>query len=137
MDSNDRPLPSVPAIPTRSSTAIRPMVSDAVLARAGGAEPAGSVNMLRVAIRAVTRHWWQLLMLWAIATGGLVYLINANVKPMYEAKSLLRVEPSHGDIFGAGGVGENIDPYLETQVQLITSPNVMAHALTDPRASAL
>jgi polysaccharide biosynthesis transport protein len=137
MDSNDRPLPSVPAIPTRSSTAIRPMVSDAVLARAGGAEPAGSVNMLRVAIRAVTRHWWQLLMLWAIATGGLVYLINANVKPMYEAKSLLRVEPSHGDIFGAGGVGENIDPYLETQVQLITSPNVMAHALTDPKASAL
>ena len=132
MDSKDRPLPSVPAVISSRSTSIRPVALDAGIGRPSAEAPQGSVNLLRVACRAVTRHWWQILGIWILATGALIFLINANIKPTYQAVSWLRVEPSRRDLFGTGSGGESFEPYLETQVQMITSPKVLTDAAADP-----
>ena len=41
------------------------------------------------------------------------------------------------DIFGVRPTGEHLDPFLQTQVQLITSPNVLTAAGTNPKVAAL
>lgn len=138
MDSKDRLTPSVPAIPSRG--AVPRTLSLNVQPPGPSAESATSrpsINIMRVAIRTISRHWWQILGLWALGTGGLAYAINTYIKPQYSAVSILRVEPSHRDLFGTGGGGESFEPYLETQVQLITSPNVLGAALVEPRTAAL
>ena len=103
MDSKDRLDPKVPAVQTR--VAGRPaLLESALLARpaAQAAEPVRSYNLMRTLLRAVSRHWWQILTLWVIGTGGLCYLIATRVKPSYQAFSMLRVEPPKGEIFNSG-----------------------------------
>jgi capsular exopolysaccharide synthesis family protein len=85
----------------------------------------------------VARHWWQILGLWVLGAGALGYVIQTYVKPQYQADSLLRVEPSPGRLFDTPAGGETFEPYLETQVQLITSPNVLSAALADPKVAGL
>src|SRR5947208_9665667 len=113
MDSKDRPLDSVPAVASRKPLPM-PMMPDPTMGRPGGAESHVGSNILRVAFRAIRRHWWQIILLWGIISGGLVYAINANMKPQYESASLLRVEPTRRQLFN-GGPAENFEPYLETQ----------------------
>jgi capsular exopolysaccharide synthesis family protein len=136
MDSKDRPEPNVPAIPLRASTPRPALIESALFSNPAAAEPTASINILKAALRAVTRHWWQILLLWAIGTGGACYLIYYKIKPMYESMTLLRVEPSRHTLFEAQQ-GESFGPYLETQVQLITSPNVLMTALTDAQIAGL
>jgi len=133
MDSKDRPEPNVPAVPLRISSA-RPAVLDTMtFGKSAVAEPARSVNIFRATLRALSRHWWQILLLWGLATGGLCFLIIKKVKPMYAADAVLRVEPSHRDILNTGMYSqENIATFMETQVQLIKSANVLSQSLTDP-----
>jgi len=135
MDSKDRPGQNLPSVPLRITggrpTVIEPVPPDAE------AGPSRSVNVVRAAFRAVTRHWWQILLLWGVATGGICYLIKARITPLYESVSLLKVEPSNRDLFGTGThAGESFGPFLETQVQLLLSPNVLAAVLADPRVAA-
>jgi uncharacterized protein involved in exopolysaccharide biosynthesis len=69
---------------------------------------------------------------------GLCYLISEKIQPLYESVSLLRVEPSPRDLFNLNvHSGEAFAPFLETQVQLIGSPNVLSAVLSDPRIAAL
>src|SRR5262245_27522314 len=117
MDSKDRPISSVPAVPARSGST-RLAVQDASAGRPATEAPQVSINFLRVVVRAVTRHWWQILLLWVIGTGGLWYLISVNIKPQYESAALLKIEPFGEDLFGSNK-SANFEPYLETQVQLI------------------
>jgi polysaccharide biosynthesis transport protein len=133
MDSKDRPESTVPAVPPRLS-ASRPAVFESMqYGRAAAAEPAGSVNVVRAALRAMARHWWQILLLWAVGTGGFCYLIAAQVKPKYKSDSMLRIEPTHKDIYNTGMYSsENLIPLMQTQVHLIRSPNVLAAALANP-----
>ena len=58
------------------------------------------------------------------------------IQPTYEAISLLQVQPTRPDLFGPG-VQNGLDtvvaqPYLETQVQLISSDKVLDAAIARP-----
>jgi len=95
-------------------------------------------NLLQTVWRTVARHWWRIAPLWIAISAGAVYLVYATVKPKYESVSLLRVEPTHRDLFGTNlHASEAFELFLETQVQLITSPNVLIAATSDPKVAAL
>ncbi len=59
-----------------------------------------------------------------------MYLINNRIKPIYESSSLLRIEPANRDLFNLGlNSAESFDSFLQTQVELIRSANVVSAAL--------
>src|SRR5579863_1424590 len=128
MNTQDRPQPSVPELATRSTVGL------AAISPASVTVSSTAPNFLQSTRRAITHYWWQILLLWGTLSAGLVYLIYVGVSPRYEAVSMLRVEPTHRDLFGSSNAAaESFDPYLETQVQLITSPNVLIAATSDPK----
>ncbi len=133
MDTHDSPRSFVPArMPaTRPAAALAP--------RFGAAQPeaAPSPISIRVALRGARRYWWLLLALWTVGSAGLGLVVYMNVKPSYRATSLLRVDPSGQDLYNIRAPGESLDGFLQTQVQLITSPNVLTAAGTNPRAAVL
>ena len=57
--------------------------------------------------------------------------------PTYRAASLIRVDPEVQDLVNVQPKAENIDVFLMTQVQLITSPNVLRAASTAPNVVPL
>jgi polysaccharide biosynthesis transport protein len=95
----------------------------------------------RTLLRGLTRHWWQILLVWLVLSAPTVYLIHKFVAPTYEAASLLQVQPvSHG-LYGQTA-SETIDfrsvtPYLQTQVTLITTDRVLTNALVSPEIKDL
>ena len=89
-------------------------------------------------VRGLTRWWWQASLAWVVATSAVVAAIQLGLKPLYEASSLLRVEPNAQEIFGNNASSANgSQNYLDTQVQLITSSNVLMAAAADPKATNL
>ncbi len=113
MDSEDRPEPTVPAS--------RPTSIRGLPRRDRGASA-------RQSAASYPDHWGKILTLWAVLTAALVYALSATGKPMYESFSLVRVEPSRFDLFNAGlssGAAEAFAPFLQTQVELLRSPNVL------------
>jgi succinoglycan biosynthesis transport protein ExoP len=102
--------------------------------------PASSPGMtlsLRTVVRGACRYWWLILMLWVVASTSIGIMIYLNIRPSYRALSLLRVDPVKDDIFNSRGGGDALDPFLQTQVQLITSPNVLTAAGTNPKVATL
>ena len=131
MDSKDRPEPTVPALPVRRPMT-QPALADASLLSASGGASPGSINIVQVMLRVITHHWWKILAIWVILTGGLVVAINKRVKPTYESSSLLRIEPANRDLFNLGlNSAEAFDPFLQTQVELIRSANVLSATLAE------
>ena len=109
----------------------QPALADASLLPAPGGALPGPINIVQAMLRVITHHWWKILAIWAVLTGGLVFAINKRVKPIYESSGLLRVEPANRDLFDLGlNSAEAFDPFLQTQVELIRSPNVLSAALT-------
>ena len=98
--------------------------------------PSPSPLSLRVVVRGARRYWWLVLMLWLVGSTSIGVLIYLNIRPSYQAVSLLRVDEKVTDLYGLGGA-DNLEPYLQTQVQLITSPNVLTAAATTPKAAVL
>jgi capsular exopolysaccharide synthesis family protein len=92
---------------------------------------------LRVALRGVRRYWWMILMLWVVGSAGLWAVIYKSYKPTYRAFSILRVDALSDDLYGVRGGGEQMETFLATQVQLITSPSVLASAGVQPKVVAL
>jgi polysaccharide biosynthesis transport protein len=95
----------------------------------------------RTLLRGVTRHWWQILLIWLVLSVPAVYLIRQLVAPTYEAVSLLQVQPVSRGLYGQGG-SDAIDfrsatPYLQTQVALITTDRVLTTALASPEIKDL
>jgi polysaccharide biosynthesis transport protein len=95
----------------------------------------------RTLLRGLTRHWWQILLVWLVLSVPAVYLIRQFVAPTYEAVSLLQVQPvSHG-LYGQTGseAGDfrSVTPYLQTQVRLITTDRVLTTALASPEIKEL
>jgi polysaccharide biosynthesis transport protein len=127
MDTHDAPQPSLPepSLPARLPVLRRSTPSPLRPQVVADAPPL----TIQVAIRGVLRHWWQILALWSVVTLALVSVIYVRIKPYYESSSWLRVEPMTV-LFGASPA-ENFYPYLETQVQLITSPTVLTAAAAD------
>ena len=81
-------------------------------------------------------------MLWLVVSTPLIYLIYTFVEPTYEAFSLLQIEPTTQNIFERSAQNftdsRAVEPYLQTQVQLITSPAVLDQAIsTDARIGNL
>ena len=97
----------------------------------------GTINLVQVMLSAITHHWWKMLAIWVVLTAGLAYAVHVRVKPLYETFSLLRVEPSHQDLFNLGmGSAEVFHHFLVTQVQLFTSPNVLVAAQSNRNVAA-
>jgi capsular exopolysaccharide synthesis family protein len=104
---------------------------------AGLPEAAASPLSIQVALRGARRYWWLVLMLWIVGSVGLSAVIYVKVRPSYRAISLLRVDPAENDLYGVRTRSDSLDPFLQTQVQLITSPNVLTAAGTNPKAAVL
>ena len=82
-------------------------------------------------------RWREILLIWLIGSAAACAAVYVNVKPTYQASSLLRLEPLVSDLYGVRGGNESFDAFLQTQVQLVTSPNVLTAAGADPKAAAL
>jgi succinoglycan biosynthesis transport protein ExoP len=133
MDSFDSYRSSVPArLPANRS-------GSPVLRASSGLPEAASHSPLsiRIVLRGARRYWWLVLMLWLVGWAGLSAAIWLKVKPNYKAYSGLKFEPPTSTLFGVGASTETFDMYLQTQVQLITSPNVLMAAGTNNKASGL
>ena len=87
--------------------------------------------------RTLRRHIGGVLAVWLLGSLGAGYLAYEYVKPTYRALSLLRVDPSVTDLYNVRGGGDALEPFLQTQVQLLTSPNVLTAAGINRNAAAL
>ncbi len=87
--------------------------------------------------RTFRRHWIGMFAFWVLGTATVGYLAYQYVKPTYKAVSLLRVEPTPIDLFNVKPNGDPIELFLQTQVKLITSPNVLTAAGANPKAAVL
>src|SRR6185437_12843798 len=133
MDTFDSYRSNVPArlpVPRPGAPAIR---SSSGLPEATAQSPLS----IRVMIRGARRYWWLVLMLWVVGSAGIGAAIYLKVRPSYRALSLLRVEPAANDLYNVRTNGETFEPFLQTLVQLITSPNVLTAAGTNPKAAVL
>jgi uncharacterized protein involved in exopolysaccharide biosynthesis len=96
--------------------------------------PSSRPGLLR---RTLRRRWIPILTQWAILTVALFSAAYILVQGPYRAVSLIRVAPATSDLYGVQTGGESFDSFLQTQVQLITSPNVLTAAGTNPKAAVL
>jgi len=134
MDTYDSHRSTVPA----RLAGQRPLAPASIRTPGGLPEAASASPLsLRIAVRGARRYWWLVLMLWTVGSAGIGAVVYLKVRPSYRAFSYLRVDPSATDLYGLKTAGDQIDPFLLTQVQLITSPNVLTTAGTQPRAAAL
>jgi capsular exopolysaccharide synthesis family protein len=134
-DTPDRPDEPLPvrrsSLPPAAPAAPEPYYYD-------DPEPAASTPSnkrvsLRLVGRALRRFWWQALLLWLTASGGLVALAYHYIKPTYDAVSQIRVEAFDPEIFAKNASTMDFSQYMQRQVSLITSPPIIANALaTNP-----
>lgn len=83
-----------------------------------------------LAWRALRRHWWQALLLWAAGSSGLMALAYLKIKPSYDASSTIKVEPGgRGQGREDGPAVEDFEVFKETQARRVANPNVIATAL--------
>jgi len=136
MDTSDRRDPNLPArlpsahpLPPATSIADR---GGLPAWDAGGASPTMQVSP-RGILRGLARNWWKILGIWLVLSAPLVYLIYTQVEPTYTAYSTLLAEPTQPALYeGArGGAAQEIDRYIETQIQSILSDRVLDAALAD------
>jgi capsular exopolysaccharide synthesis family protein len=133
----DSSLPSWP--PAHQPTPPKPMPPvpwDDPL-EAGDASPRAGVSP-KVIGRALRRHWWLALLVWIVGSTSLVVLARRYVKPTFESTAWLKIDPVAQPLLNSGRT-ESIDQgtLLETQVQLITSPDVLGTAILDEKVAAL
>ncbi len=94
---------------------------------------------IKVALRALRRYWWQILLLWGVGSIGLMALAYYKIKPTYDAVAWLKVEPSDTSVLNTTThtPANDFQVFMETQVQLVTSPDVLGAALHDEDVAAL
>ncbi len=132
MESIDSNEPRLPArLPTPRPDYIAP-------ARALPDEAPQRSISVRTAVRGVVRYRWLVLVLWLIATPALVAAIYTKVRPSYDAVSLLRIDPAAQNIFGATMMNDGASrAFMNTQVKLILSTNVLLAASHEPAVTKL
>jgi capsular exopolysaccharide synthesis family protein len=86
---------------------------------------------LRLVWRAVRRHWWQAFLLWLSGSSALMALAYHKVKPTYDARARVRVEPGEQSLITKEGKTRAGDftEFQQTQVASVTSPSVLGMAL--------
>ena len=83
-------------------------------------------------LRGLTRHWWQILLIWIVVSLPAMYLIHQFVEPTFEAFSVLRVTPTSWQLYEPNRSDQDFRvaaPYLQTQIGLISSDRVLSPAL--------
>ncbi|CAN5904524.1 hypothetical protein BH23PLA1_BH23PLA1_00140 [soil metagenome] len=133
MDSMDTPSSNELARRTMPIVPGRAMAS-----RRGADSPNSDRPALKpqVILRGLKRYWWQAALLWIAGSMALASAIHLMVKPDYEASSLLRVELSSQELFDTSRPIDNRDSQLETQVELVTSANVLSAVMARPEIAA-
>jgi succinoglycan biosynthesis transport protein ExoP len=135
IDRSESNLPS-PFPVTPPPLPVLPMVVPGSLATT----PVSQVNP-RTLLRGLTRHWWQILLIWLVLAAPAMYLILQYVSPTYEAFSLLQIQPVSHELYGQAGSEAinftSVMPYLQTQVNLITTDRVLTTALASPEMKNL
>jgi capsular exopolysaccharide synthesis family protein len=104
-----------------------------------GAPSAAKLLNFKLILRAARRHWWQILVLWILLSGGLMALAYVKIKANYTATALLEVKSTTLRIFDTlSTAGGDFGRYQKTQVELVTSPDVLGVALSKhPELAAL
>lgn len=97
-----------------------------------GGEPAATPRRFNVKLvwRAVRRHWWQALTVWAVASAALMVVTYYKVKPTYDAWAQIKIEQTDNSIFGKSLNQIDFQEYKETQVKMMTNTNVLTAALS-------
>lgn len=90
----------------------------------------------RLVLRGLARHWWQALALWVVGTAALATLVYLRYEPTYRSSSMLRIETDPANPYVSNG-GPPVRNDLQTQIQLITSPNVLTAASLDKKVASL
>ena len=88
--------------------------------------------------RTFRRHRWSIGITWLLASAFLLAWANAAIRPIYRAMSILRVDPAPIDLYDhSPAKPQDVVAFLRTNVQLLTSPNVLSSAGSNPRAAVL
>ena len=66
--------------------------------------------------------------------GAVVYL---RFEPSYSSYSLLRIDSATANPYAMKDVDRDSPEYVQTQIQLLTSPNVLSAAASEPKVAAL
>src|SRR4051812_24938196 len=96
---------------------------------AGGPPPGRRGPSIRLAWRALPRHWWQAILLWSAGSAGPMALAHQRVRPAFEASSAIRVDPGDRGASREGGAGD-FEVFKETQARRVTNPDVIASAIS-------
>ncbi len=139
MDTPDRHDDQLPSLPPPAP--LTPVPASRVVweepADASGEPPPVKMFNLRTVVRAARRHWWQILLLWLATSAALVFLIYTKVKPKYDTEAWLEVKPTSRNLIAPTYASADFGPFLETQVLLVKSPDVLGAALQDPAVASL
>ncbi len=87
--------------------------------------------------RTLRDHWAGIFLFGMLGTLVGIYEVYINFQPMYKAYSVLRAEPPSAALYGVNTSYETFEMFLKTQVQLLTSPNVLTAAGASPQVSNL
>lgn len=137
MDTPERPDRSLPA-PWTPASAPAPYVAPPAWDEVPDPDaPAAKALTPRLVFRAIRRFWWQIALLGLGLTLGAEALIHAKVKPTFSASAMLEVKPTSQNILGSGSGNTNLTQFLETQVQLVTSSDVLSQAVQDKKVAGL
>ena len=135
MDTDERSEPSPQSPPTAEAS---PQPGPA----AGSSPHATPRNRPRSILRRLAGHWKGIFLTWLLVFPPVAYLIHRFVEPTYEAFSVLQIEPTKERLFSIDVQDftdrKYIEPYLQTQVLLMTSDKVLDQAISaDPRIANL
>jgi capsular exopolysaccharide synthesis family protein len=103
-----------------------------------GPAPTAKLLNAKVIWRAARRHWWQILVLWSLLSVGLMALAYNKIKTSFDATAWLIVRTSTPKIFDQNISLGDFSRYQRTQVELVTSSDVLGSTLAaHPELAAL
>jgi capsular exopolysaccharide synthesis family protein len=89
----------------------------------------------RLVLRGLARHWWQALALWVVGSAALAALVYLQYEPTYRASSLLQIETDEVNPYLSDSPQAMASSEIQTQIQLITSPNVLTSVVSNPNVT--
>ena len=87
----------------------------------------------------ITCRWQHIVLLWLSITAPLVYAIYFLAEPGFEASSLLLINPNSWTLYEKAEQVDykRVEPFMQTQIGLITSDRVLAPAIASPEVVRL
>ncbi|WP_422931943.1 polysaccharide biosynthesis tyrosine autokinase [Singulisphaera sp. PoT] len=121
-----------PHLPTSYRAGLRPMAAYQDDDGDGGGPSRPKISP-KLILRAFRRHWWQILLLWAVGSGVGIFMAKTRIKPTYEAVGRVRVEPGEQSLYTVRNSGATLDytEFKEMQANSVLTPVVIGLALTE------